>query len=115
LAALCAASLSAQEFRSTISGAVSDPTGSGIPNAKIVVTETHTGTRVLTTTDAARRLCNVCAAHQHYSTHHYRRLHVMNHPTFAAPNTTATNTAFGTINAQANRTRTIQLGARFIF
>ncbi len=40
---------------------------------------------------------------------------VLNHPVFAAPNTTATNAAFGTITAQANRTRTIQIGARFIF
>ena len=40
---------------------------------------------------------------------------VLNHAKFAAPNTTVTNTAFGTINAQTNRTRTIQPGARFIF
>src|SRR5258706_10825117 len=40
---------------------------------------------------------------------------VLNHPTFAAPNTTATNAAFGTITAQANRTRTLQLGARLYF
>jgi len=40
---------------------------------------------------------------------------VLNHPTFAAPNTTATNGAFGTITAQANRPRTLQLGARFVF
>jgi hypothetical protein len=40
---------------------------------------------------------------------------VLNHPTFAAPNTTATNAAFGTITTQANRTRTLQLGARFYF
>ncbi len=40
---------------------------------------------------------------------------VLNHPVFAAPNTTVANTAFGIINAQANRPRTIQLGARFVF
>ncbi len=40
---------------------------------------------------------------------------VLNHPTFAAPNTTATSSAFGTITAQANRPRTLQVGARFVF
>jgi Carboxypeptidase regulatory-like domain len=40
---------------------------------------------------------------------------LMNHPVFAAPNTTATNAAFGTITATANRFRTIQLGGRFVF
>jgi hypothetical protein len=40
---------------------------------------------------------------------------VLNHPTFAAPNTTATNAGFGTITTQANRTRTLQLGARIYF
>ena len=55
LAAFIAAPLFAQEFRSTISGAVSDATGSGVPSAKIVVTETHTGTKIRTVTDAAGR------------------------------------------------------------
>jgi hypothetical protein len=41
---------------------------------------------------------------------------VLNHPVFPAPNTTATNSLFGTITgAQANRPRSIQLGARFVF
>jgi hypothetical protein len=40
---------------------------------------------------------------------------VLNHPVFAAPSTTATNSAFGTITATANRFRTIQLGARLVF
>ncbi len=40
---------------------------------------------------------------------------VLNHPVFAAPNTTATNAAFGTITSQANRPRTLQLGARLVF
>lgn len=40
---------------------------------------------------------------------------VLNHPTFAAPNTTATSAAFGTITAQANRPRTLQIGARLTF
>jgi Carboxypeptidase regulatory-like domain len=40
---------------------------------------------------------------------------VLNHPVFAAPNTTASNAAFGTITATANRFRTIQLGARIVF
>jgi hypothetical protein len=40
---------------------------------------------------------------------------VINHPTFAAPNTTATNTAFGQITSQSNRPRMLQLGARLVF
>jgi hypothetical protein len=40
---------------------------------------------------------------------------VLNHPVFAAPSTTASNSAFGTITATANRFRTIQLGARLVF
>jgi hypothetical protein len=38
-----------------------------------------------------------------------------NHPVFAAPSTTASNSAFGTITATANRFRTFQLGARIVF
>ena len=40
---------------------------------------------------------------------------VLNHPVFAVPSTTATNSAFGTITATANRFRTLQLGARLVF
>jgi hypothetical protein len=40
---------------------------------------------------------------------------VLNHPVFAAPSTTATNSAFGDITATANRYRTLQLGARIVF
>lgn len=39
----------------------------------------------------------------------------LNHPVFAAPSTTASNSAFGTITASANRFRTLQIGARFTF
>jgi hypothetical protein len=45
----------------------------------------------------------------------FEGFNVVNHPVFAAPNTTATNAAFGTITATANLVRTIQLGARFVF
>jgi hypothetical protein len=40
---------------------------------------------------------------------------VPNHAVFAAPNTTATNSAFGTISATVNRFRTMQLSGRFVF
>jgi hypothetical protein len=40
---------------------------------------------------------------------------VFNHPTFAAPNTSGTNAGFGMITSQANRPRTLQLGARLVF
>ena len=43
----------AQEFRGSISGVVSDATGSPVPGAKITVTETNTGTKIDTTSDAA--------------------------------------------------------------
>ena len=38
----------AQEFRSTLTGRVSDPSGLGVPNAKIVVVKTDTNTRTET-------------------------------------------------------------------
>jgi hypothetical protein len=41
---------------------------------------------------------------------------VLNHPVFPTPNTTASNTLFGTISGgHANRPRSIQLGARVVF
>ncbi len=40
---------------------------------------------------------------------------VMNHPTFAFPNVAPTNSAFGLITAQSNRSRSVQLGGRFVF
>lgn len=42
----------AQEFRSTLSGVVTDPAGAPITNATVVATETRTGTKAQTTTDA---------------------------------------------------------------
>src|ERR1035438_82931 len=37
--------LYAQEFRGTLSGTITDPTGSAIAAAKVTITETSTGTR----------------------------------------------------------------------
>jgi hypothetical protein len=50
---LVPAALFCQEFRGTISGAVTDPTGATIAGAKVVVTETHTGTKTQTVSDSA--------------------------------------------------------------
>jgi hypothetical protein len=40
---------------------------------------------------------------------------LLNHPVFSAPSTTANSTGFGFITGQANRTRTLQMGARIVF
>jgi hypothetical protein len=40
---------------------------------------------------------------------------LLNHPVFGAPNNTASNSAFGTITTQANRSRTMQFVARLVF
>ena len=53
LAAFAGASLHAQEFRGTISGAVTDATGAAVPGASVLVKETQTGTINRTTSDAA--------------------------------------------------------------
>ena len=45
----------------------------------------------------------------------FEGFNVMNHVAFAAPNTTATNAAFGTITATANLVRTIQVAAKIVF
>jgi hypothetical protein len=49
---LAALALSAQEFRGTISGAVSDATGANIAGAKVTVTEIHTNTRIEAVTES---------------------------------------------------------------
>ncbi len=43
----------AQEFRGTLSGVVTDSTGALIPGAKVVVTETHTGTKIDSASDSS--------------------------------------------------------------
>jgi hypothetical protein len=45
--------VAAQEFRGTLSGSVADPTGAQIANAKIVIVETHTGTKMESISDGA--------------------------------------------------------------
>jgi hypothetical protein len=45
----------------------------------------------------------------------FETFNILNHATFSAPNVQATNASFGLITAQANRPRTIQVGARFVF
>ncbi len=50
---LLPAGVFAQEFRATISGVVSDPTGAVVPDASVVVTEMQSGTVNRTTSDAA--------------------------------------------------------------
>jgi hypothetical protein len=45
----------------------------------------------------------------------FETFNILNHATFSAPNVQATNASFGLITAQANRPRTIQAGARFVF
>jgi len=50
VSSICAAAM-AQEFRSTISGEVTDPTGAGLPNVTVVAVETSTGTKSQTTTE----------------------------------------------------------------
>ena len=52
LAWLLPLALSAQEFRGTISGEITDPTGAMIAGAKVTATETNTGTRIPTVSDS---------------------------------------------------------------
>jgi hypothetical protein len=53
LCLVLAVTAQAQEFRATISGAVTDPSGALVSGASVTVTETHTGTVNSTTTDKA--------------------------------------------------------------
>jgi len=40
---------------------------------------------------------------------------VINHPTFAAPNTAWSNANFGTITGQSNRVRVLEFSGKFSF
>ena len=50
---LLAVPVFSQEFRSTLSGAITDPTGAAVPNAKVLATEERTGTKLQTVSDQA--------------------------------------------------------------
>ena len=52
-AAFVSVALFSQEFRSTISGEVTDPSGANISGVKVTATETRTGTKTNTVTDAS--------------------------------------------------------------
>jgi hypothetical protein len=50
---VAASSVGAQEFRGTISGVVTDPSGAPVPNVTVTATERRTGTKVNTVTNSA--------------------------------------------------------------
>ncbi len=52
LAVLALGALSAQEYRGTFSGSVTDPQGSGVPRAAVTATETRTGTKSVALTES---------------------------------------------------------------
>jgi hypothetical protein len=45
----------------------------------------------------------------------FEAFNLFNHPTFAFPQLAPTNSAFGLITAQSNRSRAIQLTGRIVF
>jgi hypothetical protein len=45
----------------------------------------------------------------------FEAFNVMNRPTFAFPGLAPTNSAFGLISSQSNRSRSIQFAGRFVF
>ncbi len=60
-------------------------------------------------------LKNISFTEKIYLQLRFEFFNVLNHPTFSAPNLQATNAQFGVISSQANRPRTVQLGARFVW
>jgi hypothetical protein len=60
-------------------------------------------------------LKNFNATERIYFQLRFETFNTLNHPVFAAPNTTVTSTSFGVISAQANLPRQIQFGARLVF
>jgi hypothetical protein len=60
-------------------------------------------------------LKNINFTEKRYLQLRFEFFNVLNHPTFSAPNVQATNASFGVISSQANRPRTIQVGARMVF
>jgi hypothetical protein len=58
---------------------------------------------------------NLPKSEQRYFELRFEGFNIVNHAVFAAPNTTATNAAFGTITATANLVRTIQVAGKIVF
>jgi hypothetical protein len=54
-------------------------------------------------------------AERKYFEFRFEAFNVLNHPVFTSPNITASNSGFGTITTMANKSRSVQLGLRFVF
>jgi hypothetical protein len=58
---------------------------------------------------------NFTESQKHYFQIRFEAFNVMNHPAFSFPQLAPTNSAFGLISAQSNRSRSIQLTGRLVF
>jgi hypothetical protein len=58
---------------------------------------------------------DISEARKEYFQLRFECFNVMNRPTFQFPNLAPTNSAFGLITGQSNRSRSFQVGGRFVF
>jgi hypothetical protein len=118
--------LSAQEYRATLVGTVTDPSGASVPIAKVTATNIETGVSSSSETGADGNFVIPFLVPGNYSLQYIKEHHkfqvkfsafnAFNTPLWPAPNTTPSSPLFGmTTLVQNNLARNAEVGFRYAF